>query len=228
MPPVTPPTPRPYRSSVRTRRAEETRASVLRAAAALFTARGYTGTSVRQIAAAAGVSVATVVGVGDKAELFQRAFEAAFSGTVDGASLIDLDEVSSMWEVTTLDDQVDALAGFIAASNARSADLWIAYVEAASTDHVLARAYARRMTEMRHDGRNILVETLRRGWCPAPADPDSTVDAIWVVLHPSQYVLLVRHAGWSPARYRTWMVDNLLTILTSGAQGGWRSLADPA
>ena len=228
LPPVSPPTPRPYRSEVRARRAEHTRASVQRAAAALFAAQGYTGTSVRQIAAAAGVSVQTVVGLGGKAELFLLSFEMAFSGTTDGASLLDLDEVSPMWQATTLGEQVEALTGFIAASNARSADLWTAYVEAANTDPLLARAYAWRMDDMRRDGHRVLAETLRRGWCPAPTDPEPTVDAIWVVLHPSQQVLLVRHAGWSPARYRAWMVDNLLTILTSGAQGGWRSLGPPA
>lgn len=219
---------RTYRSEVRAQRAERTRASVQRAAAALFAAQGYTGTSVRQIAAAADVSVQTVVTLGSKAELFLRSFEAAFSGTADGASLLDLDEASAMWDATTLREQVEALAGFITASNARSADLWTAYVEAANTDPALARAYARRMDDMRLDGRRVLAETVRRGWCPAPPDPQRTVDAVWVVLHPSQHVLLVRHAKWSIEGYRAWMVDNLLAILTPGAQEPWPSLTDPA
>jgi len=50
---------------------------VVAAAAGLFTRRGYAGTTVPQIAAAAGVSVGTVAGVGSKDALFLRVWEEA-------------------------------------------------------------------------------------------------------------------------------------------------------
>jgi AcrR family transcriptional regulator len=51
---------RAYRSPERTERAQRTRAAVLAAAHELFSERGYAGTTMRLVAAAAGVSVPTV------------------------------------------------------------------------------------------------------------------------------------------------------------------------
>ena len=47
----------------------------------LFVTRGYAGTSVRDIAGAAGVSTGTVRNVGDKASLFLRVMEEAATST---------------------------------------------------------------------------------------------------------------------------------------------------
>lgn len=61
-----------------------------RLSALLFADRGYTNTSVRQVAAAAGVSLETIYAIGGKAAVFLRSFELAFNGTTEGASLLDL------------------------------------------------------------------------------------------------------------------------------------------
>lgn len=107
------------------------------------------------------------------------------------------------------------MTGFIVETNERSAGLWMAYVEGANTDDALAAAYARRMDVMRADGRRVLDLTVSKGLCPAPVDPGRTVDAVWVVLHPSQYVLLVSHAGWERASYHSWMHQAVLALLTA-------------
>lgn len=52
-----------------------TEARVLRAAEKLFVTRGYSAASVRAIAESAGVSVGTVMGVGDKPALLVRVFD---------------------------------------------------------------------------------------------------------------------------------------------------------
>lgn len=54
---------------------DRTEAAVLAEAGRLFALRGFAATSVRDIAAAAGVSVGTVVSVGGKSELFLRCME---------------------------------------------------------------------------------------------------------------------------------------------------------
>ncbi|HEX7305472.1 TetR/AcrR family transcriptional regulator [Lentzea sp.] len=61
---------RGYRSAVRARHAEDTRRSILEAAARLFAEQGYARTSVAAVAAAAGVAVNTVyTSVGNKPAL---------------------------------------------------------------------------------------------------------------------------------------------------------------
>ena len=67
---------RGYRSQVRARQAEDTRRSIVEAAAALFAERGYARTSVAAVAAAAGVAVNTVyTSVGGKSALIMAMSE---------------------------------------------------------------------------------------------------------------------------------------------------------
>lgn len=204
---------RSYRSPRRRDQAERTQAVVCRAAAGLFAAEGYANTSVRQIAEAAGVSVETIYGIGGKAMVFLRAFELAFTGTPAGASLLDLRELDGVDRARTLPEFVDAVTAFIVNSNYRSAGLWQAYVEAANSDTNLAQAYAQRLKAMRADGRRILADSVERGLCHRPEDPDRTVDTIWVTYHPNQYVLLVIHAGWTHQQYESWMNTTVLDLL---------------
>ena len=205
---------RVYRSPLRAAQAEETRTRICRAAAPLFAEHGYIGTSVRQLAAAAGVSVETVYGIGGKSAVFLRSFELAFSGTAHGASLLDLDVLAPTWAAPTLDEVLEGMTAFIVDSNERSAGLWSAYVAGANHDADLAAAYDARMQAMRRDGRAVLALVVRRGLCPPPADPDATVDEVWVALHPGQHVLLVGHAGWSRERYHRWMLATVRSVLT--------------
>lgn len=204
---------RPYRSPLRQRQAEQTRTAVCRAAAPLFARQGYTRTSLRQVASAAEVSVETVNTLGGKATVFLRSFELAFMGATEGAAMLEMDAMAPASAADTLEGFVDVMTDVIVAGNQRTAGLWAAYVEAANTDADLAAAYAARMQEMRVDGRRVLEAMVGRGLCPAPADPQDTVDRIWVLVHPSQYLLLVDHAGWDQDRYSAWMREGVLLLL---------------
>jgi len=63
---------------------EETHARVVAAASRLFLDRGYRATTVRDVAAAAGVSVGTVMTVGDKDALLVATFDALIGELQDG------------------------------------------------------------------------------------------------------------------------------------------------
>ena len=83
---------RGYRSPVRARHAEDTRRSIVEAAAALFAERGYARTSVAAVAAAAGVAVNTVyTSIGNKSALIMAMTEdgAADAAAVETARRID-------------------------------------------------------------------------------------------------------------------------------------------
>src|SRR6266704_6547564 len=72
---------RSYDSPLRRERAEATRLAIAAAASRLFTERGYAATSIEEIAAAAGVSRATVfTSVGGKARLLKTALDVAIVG----------------------------------------------------------------------------------------------------------------------------------------------------
>src|SRR5258706_2639076 len=72
---------RTYQSTLRGAQAQSTREAVIAAASRLFTERGYAATSIEEIAAAAGVSRATVfTSVGGKAKLLKTALDVAIVG----------------------------------------------------------------------------------------------------------------------------------------------------
>ena len=71
-------TSRPYRSALREQQAEQTRELIAAAARARFLEKGWSGTSVRSVAAEAGVSEATIYAVyGSKAGLASSLIDAA-------------------------------------------------------------------------------------------------------------------------------------------------------
>src|SRR6476660_3115803 len=72
---------RAYDSRLRLERADATRLAIAAAAGRLFAERGYTATSIEEIAAAAGVGGATVfTSVGGKPELLKEAYRLAVRG----------------------------------------------------------------------------------------------------------------------------------------------------
>src|SRR5438876_735744 len=72
---------RPYQSTLRGAQAQTTRQAVIAAATRLFAEHGFAATSIEEIAAAAGVSRATVfTSVGGKAKLLKTALDVAIVG----------------------------------------------------------------------------------------------------------------------------------------------------
>ena len=81
---------RSYRSTVREQQARLTRRRILDAARAAFVARGYAGTTVRGIAAGAGVSVPTVeLLFGTKAAVLKAAIDVAIVGDDEPVPVLD-------------------------------------------------------------------------------------------------------------------------------------------
>src|SRR5260370_31071903 len=75
------PVPRRYRSDRRDAQARETRRRVLASASAVFLRRGFGAATIREIAADADVSVATVESLlGTKARLLKAAIDVAIAG----------------------------------------------------------------------------------------------------------------------------------------------------
>ena len=110
---------------------------------------------------------------------------------------------------------------FVTAANERNAPLWRAFVEGANSDPDLAQAYTDQMESMRRQGLAVLDFAVKRGLCPAPADQRTTLDGIWATLHPSQYELLVVHAGWDHSRYRSWLISRVTdTVADRAARPG--------
>src|SRR5260370_22165894 len=79
---------RRYDATRRLAQAAQTRLDVLTAARELFPERGYAGTTINEIATAAGVAVETIYrSFGSKAALFKGVLQAAIAGAAERAAI---------------------------------------------------------------------------------------------------------------------------------------------
>src|SRR5687767_790517 len=79
---------RPYDSSNRVRQAQQTRRRIVEAAASLFVREGYSATSIRAIAEAAGVAVPTVyASLRSKANILRAVVDLTVRGDDEAAPL---------------------------------------------------------------------------------------------------------------------------------------------
>jgi AcrR family transcriptional regulator len=188
--------------------ADLTRRSVLAAADDLFRTRGWSGTSMREIAARAGVAVETVyAAAGSKRTLLLRVIDVAVVGDDDPVPLAERPEFAALG-VGSRSDRVAAAAHLLSALNARTAALNRALEHAAPGDRALAEALDAGRARQRASHRGGLALVLGR-------QPDADlVESIWALCHGEVYLLLVESAGWTDEQYEHWLVDVLTRQLT--------------
>lgn len=199
---------RPYASEVRRRSALATRRAVIDAAGRLFARQGYVATSIDEIAAAAGVSRATVfTSVGGKAELLTEAYRAAVRGEQPDVPLGDQQRSRA---VMANPDPRALLAGYadVCAEFApRLAPIYEAVRSAASADPQAAQLWSTLEGERRFGAGRVVhalieLRALRDGLAE-----ESAGDILWVLNDPSVYRLLVERRGWPAGVFKAWLAD---------------------
>lgn len=208
--------PRAYRSELRARQAQETRARIVAASAALFASQGYQATTIAAIGREAGVSAETVKTTASKAELLIAAFEITFSGSEAAESLTET-EVGAGVLATPDDDFLDAVLTQITTANARGHGLWTVLLGAALSDPVVDDALRRMLEHRSADYRRLVSELRRRGIASAGIDETATAQALSFLLSPESYQQLVVQSGWTDERYGAWLRAAVLAEVTSGS-----------
>jgi AcrR family transcriptional regulator len=205
----TKPATRRYRSALREEQARRTRALIAQAARSRFLEAGWAGTSVRSVAAAAGVSEATVYAVyGNKAGLAGSLVDFADSAA-------DVDQMLEGLEKAQGDPaaQLAALVGFDRRLFERSGDVLRVIVEARRQEPDLAAAYA--------DGRSRGDRIRREIFAAWPATAwregigvEQALDIYAVLCSIESYDIATRERGWTPSRVERWwhqtLIDQLL------------------
>ena len=195
-------------SSLREKRAQLTRDEILRAARRLFADRGYSRTSVRDIAKAAGVSAQTVYdSVGSKQELVFRLndlieVEAGIAGIVRTAA--DSDDPR---EVVATNARVTR------SILQRCGDIVHALVTGAAAEPALAAALAE--GQRRHvAGAALVVGMLERLGALDPAlDPKRAAESLAVISDIRFAGVLREDYGWSFDRIERWILDTSAALL---------------
>jgi AcrR family transcriptional regulator len=197
---------RSYDSSGRRTAAARTQQRVLEAATRLMSDRGYAGTTVADVAEAAGVSVPLVYAAfGNKAGLLKRIVDVAIVGDTEPVALRERPAVAAIKAASSARARCDLNAQLIASVHERTADLAAVLRDAAGTDPEVA-ALGERLEAGRRDGMAEFVSVLAAaGHLRTGMDPGKAADLVWVLTDPLIYQRLVVQRGWSTGEYENWL-----------------------
>jgi AcrR family transcriptional regulator len=206
---------RAYQSDRREAQTRRTRRRVLEAAAAVFVEYGWSGATVRAVAAEAGVSVPTVEALfGTKARLLKATIDVAIAGDDEPVAVLERPWAAAAAQLGNAQEFLATVGGVVAATQERSAGLVLAVFEGAVRDRELAQL-AEQMTAQRAATAGWIVEVLLRVaalW--SGCSRSEAVDTVWVLMDPAVFDRLMRRPSWTPERYGRWFASSALRLLT--------------
>jgi AcrR family transcriptional regulator len=206
--------PRPYRSIVREEGARRTRRAIVLAAGQLFEQRGYGGTSLSEVAAAAGVARPTVTAAfGSKPALLREVVDEALAGDDEPVPVADRPWFRPVWEAQTHHDLLAAYAQVCTLIDARVARLFEVVRRAADASPDVADLWDQTQRN-RRAGAGIVVKQLLSlgpvgGW---PGD-EQAVDVVWLFNDPAHYGTLVVQCGWPEPEFTRWLTARMQDAL---------------
>jgi AcrR family transcriptional regulator len=206
---------RAYQSKLRGAQAQSTRAAVIAAAGRLFVAQGYAATSIEDIAAAAGVSRATVfTSVGGKATLLKTALDVAIVGDDEPVSLPDRPRSKAIRAEPDPRRYLALYAEMITEMDGRLAGIHEALRGAAGVDSDARALWETQLAQHRQGAANVIADLARKGGLRKGLDPAAAADIVWL-LGPGTYHMLVHRRGWSPERFQAWLTETFISQLVS-------------
>jgi AcrR family transcriptional regulator len=211
---------RSYSSPLRADQALQTRKRIVDAAAGLFADRGYTGTTIDAVAAAAGVSRKTVFdAVGGKAQLMKLAYDFAIVGDDKPVALIDRPEIADVFAEPDPAKQLAMYAALVVAIDRRISAIWRALEGAAASDPEAGRLHVAMVRQRRGSMQEAAQLFADAGALRPDIDASTAADLMWLYNDPSLYDKLVRQRGWSVARFQAWLTEALQVQLLGKAPG---------
>jgi len=202
---------RTYDAGKRRERAEQekraTRRRVVTAAHALFLTKGYTATTMADIAREANVSMQSVYKAGkSKADLLQRVIEVVVAGDDEEMLMTDRPPFAAIAEESDPRRQLEMMAKLIASTQERSAPVQAAYREAAAVDDAVAANLDAELERRRETFATIIAMIPKRH---LRHSREESADTAWAIGSSEVFLLLRVRRGWSADRYRRWLTHVL-------------------
>ncbi|GAA5066645.1 TetR/AcrR family transcriptional regulator [Nocardia callitridis] len=201
---------RTYRSPLREEAARRTRETVVAAAAEVFCAEGYTGATIEQITARAGVSRPTVFGVGTKAQLFALARQRAATG---GRLAANDEHFRQLMAIPDAHRLLTEFAAFTAGISQRLGPLQLALEQAAGTEPELAQLLESSQQELVECARGIVTAAAATGSLRSDITQETATDVLWLQIQPANYRRLVHERGWSHRAFEDWHAATMINAL---------------
>jgi AcrR family transcriptional regulator len=203
--------PRRYRSPLRQEQAQRTRAAVLDAAHRLFVTTGYGATTMKDIAAAAGVSVESVYAQGGKAALLVACVDRALAGDDEEGPVHERADMQQVLAATDPRDRLRLLRGVTVDRLPALAPIFEAFRRAAAADTALAvewRAY----DDRRYEDCARIVDGIAAGLRPGLTAQAAT-ETFWALASPTVMLMYCAERGWTPEAYGDWLIDAVERLL---------------
>jgi AcrR family transcriptional regulator len=199
---------RPYHSPRRQEQARLTQRAILDAALPLFVERGYAGTSLADIAQAAGVALKTVQAIfGTKAKLLSALWDVTVAGDDAAISVAERAWFREMLGEPDARRQLELGARVARRIKHRVGALTEVVRRAAQADPEIGDLW-QQMQDQFLENQTMLAESLAaKGALRGGLDVAEVAEMLWTLNHPSVYYLLVYERGWSEERYEQWLAD---------------------
>jgi AcrR family transcriptional regulator len=205
---------RRYRSPRREQQACRTRARIIAAAAARFLARGYAGTTMRAVAADAGVALPTVeLAFGTKARLLKAVIDTAIAGDDEPVPMLAREWAARAESLTGAAEFAAVFAQQLTESARRAAGLTLVALEAARIDEDIAAVAAQLMAQRQVMAAWLVDGLLQRSALREGVEQAAAVDTVWALMDPALFCRLSGDRRWGPARYRRWFTDAVARLL---------------
>ena len=202
---------RPYRSPLRQEQAEATRQRILEAGLRLFAARGYSASSISQIALEAGVSTETIyASVGSK-----RGIIDALLAQVDTMRIPDKAREAAAARGGGARDALEVVAEMATGFWAKHHVL-VGVLRKGIGDPEIGEAWVERQRARRGLIEGI-VSSWPRGSLRPGLDARRASDIAWALSSDEVFDLLVGMQGWTTDAYQEWLTSSLVRELLSDA-----------
>jgi AcrR family transcriptional regulator len=209
-----------YRSPLREEQARRTRMRVAQAARDLLVARGYSGVTMADIAAAAGVSVPLLYkAFGAKPELVKQVYDILMTGDDDPTAVADRPDARAVAAAPDPRAKIERYARMGRYMAGRAGPFATVLRNAARAGEAELRPFLETTDAERLVGAGRMAEHLAEVAALRPGvDVDRARDLIWLATSPEAFQLLVVDRGWSLDDYEAWLAAALCRDLLPGPQ----------
>ena len=205
---------RRYESTLRGAQARSTREVIIAAATRLFVEQGYGTTSIEQIAAAAGVSRATVfTSVGGKPKLLKSALDVAIVGDDEPTALPERPRSVAIRAEPDPRRYLTLYAELVTEMGGRLAGIYEAVRGAAGAEPDARALWESHLEQRRKGAANVVGDVLRKGQLRQGLHQDVAADIVWVLNDPGLYHSLVHRRHWTPDKYHAWLAATMIRQL---------------
>jgi AcrR family transcriptional regulator len=194
---------------------------IVSAAQDLFVTRGYSATTIADVADAAQVSAPTVFAAfGSKAGLLKACIDIAVAGDADDVAVSDRPLARWVYDTDNPRELLARYATMMGALARRAAPIYDVLVRAADAEPELA-ALLEDFERQRLRAATMVAQAVDRlGGLPDERTVTDARDVVWMLNAPELYVTLTDKRRWSTSRYVAWTRDALIKLIIEAPTPG--------